>query len=118
MDGQINGAELAQRIQQIKPGYAMIELVSSMPKQGVASTFKFGRAFGTVLGVLAATGTPYHFVGPGRWKKHFRLSADKEQARALAVRLWPEAAGQFSLKKHHGRAEAALIARYAAETQP
>lgn len=116
VDGHVDASALTFRIEQLRPDFAMVELVSSMPKQGVASTFKFGRAFGTLLGVLAATRTPYRFAAPGYWKKHFRLPAEKEAARAMALRLWPERASSFSLKKHHGRAEAALIARFAAET--
>jgi crossover junction endodeoxyribonuclease RuvC len=93
----------------------MIELAQPFPKDGKDRIFKYGRAFGTVLGVVAACEIPYHFAAPGHWKRHFRLNSDKEAARALACRLWPSAEC-FGLKKHHGRAEAALVARYAAET--
>ncbi len=110
----VDGAALARRIDQMRPTMAVVELVHSMPKQGVSSAFNFGDAFGTVKGVLAAMHVPMHLVAPGRWKKHFRLSADKEEARALAVRLWPSAEG-LGRKKDHGRAEAALLARYGAE---
>ena len=51
---EINGAQLADYLEQIRPAFAIVELVGAMPKQGVSSTFQFGRAFGTVLGVLAA----------------------------------------------------------------
>lgn len=44
-----------------------------------------------------------------------RLDADKERARALAIRLWP-ASRHFERKRDHGRAEAALLARFGAET--
>ena len=113
--GAIDAATLAQRIAQMRPTMAVIELVGAMPKQGVSSTFKFGRAFGTVIGVVAALGIPTHFVAPTRWKRHFRLNANKDDARALALRLWPTAEC-FSRKKDHGRGEASLLARYGAET--
>jgi len=51
----------------------------------------------------------------GSGKTHFGLDADKEKSRALAIRLWP-GCGYFSRVKDHGRSEAALIARYGAET--
>ena len=86
-----------------------------MPKQGVSSTFKFGKAYGVVIGVVAALKIPVHFVAPSVWKRHFGLSADKEEARARALQYWPERAELFARKKDHGRAEAALLARYAAE---
>lgn len=113
--GEIDAATLAQRINQLAPSVAIIEQVGAMPKQGVSSTFKFGMAYGTVRGVVQALGIPMHLVTPTRWKKHFRLDADKEKARALALRLWPETR-HFSRKKDHGRAEAALLARFGAET--
>lgn len=115
VDGTIDPAALARRLEEARPAVAMIELVGAMPKQGVSSTFKFGVAFGMVRGVIGASYIPMHMVTPAKWKKHFRLSSDKEEARALATRLWPSASC-FSRKKDHGRAEAALIARYAAET--
>lgn len=110
----VDGATLARRIDQMRPTMAVVELVNAMPRQGVTSSFNFGRAVGVVHGVLAARGIPLHLVAPGKWKRHFRLSSDKEEARALAVRLWPSCEG-FSRKMDHGRAEAALIARYGAE---
>jgi hypothetical protein len=115
MDGEIDGAALASLIAQLKPSLAMIERVNAMPKQGVSSTFNFGMAFGTLKGVVSALHIPTYLVTPGRWKKHFRLTADKEEARALAIRMWPSSE-HFRRKKDHGRAEAALLAKYATET--
>ncbi|MER9776790.1 hypothetical protein [Mesorhizobium sp. M0220] len=113
--GEIDAATLARRIVQMAPTVAIIEHVGPMPKQGVSSTFKFGVAYGVVRGVVQALNVPMHLVTPGRWKKHFRLDSDKEKARALALRYWPSSI-HFSRKKDHGRAEAALLARFAAET--
>jgi crossover junction endodeoxyribonuclease RuvC len=113
--GEIDAATFAQRIRQMAPTMAIIEQVNAMPKQGVSSTFKFGQAYGTARGIVTGLGIPLHLVTPATWKKHFRLDADKEKSRALALRLWPTAP-HFGRKKDHGRAEAALLARYAAET--
>jgi crossover junction endodeoxyribonuclease RuvC len=115
VDGEIDATTLAQRIDQMRPDLVIIERVGAMPKQGVSSTFKFGKSYGLVIGIVAALKIPRHFVTPGKWKKHYGLSADKEQARARALNLWPESES-FSRKIDHGRAEAALLARYAAET--
>jgi crossover junction endodeoxyribonuclease RuvC len=92
-----------------------IERVGAMPKQGVSSTFKFGKAYGIAIGVVAALKIPVHFVTPAAWKRHFNLSADKEASRARALQLWPARADLFARKRDHNRAEAALLARYAAE---
>jgi hypothetical protein len=113
--GQVDAATLAAQLEQMRPDVAIIERVGAMPKQGVASTFKFGTAFGLIQGVVAALKIPTHFVAPGVWKRHFGLSSEKEEARARALQYWPGRAELFGLKRHHGRAEAALLARYAAE---
>jgi len=113
--GEIDAATLADRITAMRPDLFIIERVGAMPKQGVSSTFKFGKAYGVVIGVVAALKIPVHFVAPSVWKRHFGLSADKEEARARALQYWPERAELFARKKDHGRAEAALLARYASE---
>lgn len=86
-----------------------------MPKQGVSSSFKFGRSLGLVEGVCDGLGIPVQWVTPNRWKKAMRLGADKEASRQLAIRRWPEQAALFARKKDHGRAEAALIALWSIE---
>jgi crossover junction endodeoxyribonuclease RuvC len=114
--GNVDAVTLAARIAVMMPDVVFLEQVGSMPGQGIASTFKFGRGFGTVIGVVGALKLPLHLVAPSRWKAHFRLPADKEMARALALRTFPACAEQFSRKLDHGRAEAALLARFGAET--
>lgn len=113
---EIDAATLTRRISQLRPTMAVIELVAARPGQGVSSMFKFGKAYGTVIGVVAALSIPVHFTSPQRWKKHFRLDSDKEKSRREAIRLFPSNSASFCRKKDNGRAEAALIARYGAET--
>jgi hypothetical protein len=115
--GDVDAATLFARIAQMRPDVAIVELVASRPGQGVASVFKFGCGFGMVRGVIAASGVPLHLVSPAKWKRHFCLDADKENSRALALRLWPSRSDIFGRKRDHGRAEAALLARYFAETR-
>jgi crossover junction endodeoxyribonuclease RuvC len=94
-----------------------IEFVHSMPSQGVASTFKFGKAYGTVLGYFTANGHRITHVAPTEWKTTFRLTGkDKDAARLLAIELWPAQAQLFARKKDCGRADAALIALHHART--
>jgi hypothetical protein len=116
--GDVDGATLAARIRQFEPDLAIVEIASSRPGQGVSSVFKFGCGYGVVLGVLAALDVPTHLVAPSKWKKHFGLSADKEKSRALVLRFWPSRCDLSGRKKHHGRAESALLARYGAEKIP
>ena len=87
-----------------------MENVHSMPKQGVASVWNFGRAVGVISAVCELTRYPVHLVTPQRWKKHFHLSADKNESLDMARYLWPEA--KLKLKKDGNKAEALLIAEY------
>lgn len=114
-DGEISAAILADKIVTFAPSLAIVEIVGAMPKQGVASMFRFGRADGTVRGIIGALAISAQYVAPTKWKRHYNLSADKEEARARALQIFPMCAHHFSRKKDHGRAEAALIAKYGAE---
>lgn len=89
---------------------AITEGVNAMPGQGVSSVFAFGKSYGILLGVLAALGISTHIVSPQRWKSFYSLGREKDQSRELAQRMWPDA--PLNLKKHHGRAEALLLAKY------
>ena len=65
---------------------AVIEAVNAYPKQGVTSVWKFGVGTGILIGAtVGVLLIPLHRVHPTRWKKHFRLGADKEDARRLAI---------------------------------
>ena len=87
-----------------------MEAVHSMPNQGVASSFQFGRAVGVISAVAELTNYPFHLVTPQKWKKYFHLTSDKNESLDLARSFWPEA--KLTLKKHGNRAEALLIALY------
>ena len=89
---------------------AIIERVSSMPGQGIASSFQFGVGFGSVLSVLQAMHIPLEFVTAAVWKRSYGLSKDKHASLHKARLLYP--AAELHLAKHHGRAEALLVARY------
>ena len=90
---------------------AMVERVSAMPKQGIASAFQFGVGFGSILSVLQALHIPLEFVTPAVWKRSYGLSKDKHASLHKARLLFPSA--ELHLAKHDGRAEALLIARFA-----
>lgn len=110
-DTMVDGAELARVVEAARPHAGIIEQVSAMPKQGARSGFRFGMGVGIAHGVVLGQRVPLHLVTPKKWKTHFQLGADKEKARALAIRLFPAVTG-LHLKKHHGRAEALLLAHY------
>jgi crossover junction endodeoxyribonuclease RuvC len=94
--------------------HAFIEQVGAMPGQGVSGVFAFGKAYGIVIGVLTALGVAITFVPPQRWKKVLGVPKAKDGARARASQLMPQAAGNWPLVRHDGRAEASLIALWGA----
>jgi crossover junction endodeoxyribonuclease RuvC len=106
----ISAALLSQAVTAWPEGTAVIEDVHAMPKQGVSSSFSFGRSLGVAEGVLAGAGWSLRYVSPARWKRALGLTADKGASRRRAIELWPAKADLFKRVKDDGRAEAALIA--------
>ena len=118
-DGEVSGWMLAQILEVYREDIqdrmvVVVENVHSMPKQGVSSTFKFGKSFGIVLGVVQGMGLPMHRVTPQAWKKtHTLIGKDKDASRGLATELWPSMSMHWSRKKDNGVSDAALIAEHA-----
>jgi crossover junction endodeoxyribonuclease RuvC len=112
---EINAKGMADifRTHVASPPMAAIERVNAMPGQGVASVFSLGDSFGSCRAVLACQNIPTLYITPITWKKYYKLTSDKEEARALAIKLFPNA--ELHLKKHIDRAEALLIANYLKE---
>lgn len=86
----------------------VVETVHSMPKQGVASSFKFGVAYGGAVALAERLNSAWHMVTPQVWKRALKLDSDKQKSLALARQLWPEA--PLKRQKDNGRAEALLMA--------
>jgi crossover junction endodeoxyribonuclease RuvC len=91
-----------------------IENSTPMPGQGAASIFSFGKTFGLLYGVAAGRKLVIERVAPVKWKNALGVPKDKDGARARASVLLPTHSARWPLKKHDGRAEAALIALYGA----
>lgn len=94
---------------------ALVEQVNAMPKQGVTSSFNFGFNAGCAQMAVIAFNIPIRLVTPQKWKKQMGLSSDKDASLREASRVMPKHAGLWPLKKHDGRAEAALLAFYGAK---
>lgn len=99
----------------------LIEGVHSFPKQGVASSFKFGRNYGFLRGCLIALGIPFEEVSPQRWQKLLGIpsrgkqetkAAFKQRLKAKAQQLFPEVS--VTLKT----ADALLIMEYCRRAFP
>jgi hypothetical protein len=101
---------------------AGIELVHSMPQQGVSSTFLFGRVSGIVEGCIGAFGYESYRITPQVWKRFYGdmkgldRKEQKDMARSIASEIAPYIKDEFKRKKDDGKAEALLIANYIKET--
>ena len=94
----------------------MVEQVHAMPGNGSTSIFNFGKAFGFILGALAAYKIPYQLVPPTKWKREFSVTADKKTSIECCRRLFPTVElrrNAHCRTDHDGMAEALLIAEYA-----
>jgi len=92
----------------------VLEHVHAMPGNGAKSMFSFGTNFGVWLGILASFKIPFRLITPQKWQKQMLTcvpGTTKERSLTAARQLYPKA--ELHLKKHHGRADALLIATYA-----
>lgn len=117
VDGPVYAARLRPFI--IPPGNrvtAYIEQVSSRP--GQAKQFQFGMNCGIAHGIMHALGTPITLVTPQAWKSTYNIKRTedgsrketKNEARAVAAKLYSAHAFRFARVKDDGVAEAVLIA--------
>lgn len=93
--------------------FALLELVHSMPGQGVSSSFSFGEGYGKLQMALAALQIPYERVTPQKWQKALGCltKGNKNISKAKAQELFP------SIKINHSIADALLIAEYNRRTR-
>lgn len=89
------------------------EDVHGMGGQDGARSFEFGRGTAYLETAVVSAGLPLRMVDPGAWKGAMRVRG-KASPRLEAQRLFPMVASMFARVKDDGRAEAALIAAYAA----
>ena len=115
---QIDGKTLAATLAATNATQALVEAVSSRPRQ--AGQFQFGVNCGLIHGILYAQKVPFTMVSPASWKALYGIkrkedetkSAVKTEARRRAMEMFPQSAALFSRVKDDGVAEAALIAFY------
>jgi hypothetical protein len=115
----LSGLWARWRAQFGEPAAAVVELVGPSPADSRAGAFQFGHAVGRLETMLTLwLGNRVHYVTPQVWKAAFSLpggAANKPKSLDLARQEWPDAPPDwFALKKHNGRAEAALIAQWGA----
>jgi hypothetical protein len=91
--------------------HVVLEEATSRPGQGVRSMFTCGLGMGVWLGIVGTLGLAHTRIRPHVWKRSLGLGSDKEASRLRAMQLFP--AADLRLRKHHGRAEALLLAHWA-----
>jgi crossover junction endodeoxyribonuclease RuvC len=119
--GQIDGRELAVLLS----GASMvaIEHAQAMPRQGVASTFRYGTGFGILLGVCEAIGVPYRLVRPQAWQSVV-IGAGKGDTKARSIAHvhrtypWVDLTPGKTRVAHDGIADAVCIAEWAKKSAP
>lgn len=95
---------------------AIVEKCHSMPAQGSVSTFKFGKGYGILLGIIGALAIPTMLVTPQAWKKVILAGTKKDKNAAIeyvrmkypTVKLIPKGCR----KPHDGMADAICLAEY------
>jgi crossover junction endodeoxyribonuclease RuvC len=87
----------------------VLEQVSAMPKQGVSSTFKFGKGYGFLRGCLMGLEVPLLDVRPAIWQKALGCltRGNKNVSKAKAQQLYPQVK-----RITHATADALLLATY------
>lgn len=93
-----------------RPARAIVERAQAMPKMAVSAVFNYGVGFGSVLSILQALRIGINFASPGKWKGEMGLTREKAISVNKARLLYPDA--ELTLVKHHGRAEALLLAHW------
>ena len=107
-------------MEQLEPGVYMtvaIEKQQVMPARsedgeergkGSFGHFQSGYGYGLLTGVVVGLGLPYDCIAPRSWKAALLrdMPKGKDASRQAAMRMFPAAAADLKLKKHHNRADA------------
>lgn len=79
------------------PIKAFIEQVHSMPHDGKASAFSFGKNFGMWLGIITALKLPCYEIPPAAWQAGLKLRLrgkeyreKKKALKEIAQKYWPQ----------------------------
>lgn len=108
------GAHAFIEIPAARPIFMRNKEIGTVEKRspGAAGMLSFGMSYGITRCACTASGIILDEVQPGVWKRVLRVPAAKDDARRIAIQLYPTWAQTFARKKDDGRAEATLIARY------
>ena len=115
LDGRALVAALRSLLGKGDRPYVVVERAQSFPGQGVASSFRYGRDYGRILGVLDALGWPYETVPPAVWHRAL-VGGDPGDGKARAALVVAQLLPDLELrpgrrrKAHEGIVDAAALA--------
>ena len=120
IDKELIISDLVEYISPLDKPIAVIEKVHAMPKQGVSSTFTFGKGYGELIGMLKTLKVPYILVTPQAWKKKVLAGLNwkgegKKASIEFVMRKYPNL-DLLPTKRcrvpHDGMADAVCMAEY------
>ena len=107
----IDTKKIATELESHPIDVSIIEKVHAMPRQGVTSSFQFGRNFGGIETLSYLFSKRVDYVAPAIWKKSLGLGPSKKESLDLA-RLKFGNSDLWNVKSNDGIAEAALLTLY------
>lgn len=112
--GDVDSVTLFLKLQRFGQIPCVLEKVQVISRKQITplTHFSMGRTFQAALSVAEILGWNVKPVVPLKWKNYFSLGSIKDQSISMALGLYPDAKSWISLKKHHNRAEAVLMAHY------
>jgi crossover junction endodeoxyribonuclease RuvC len=115
---RVDASQLVYLLSGRRRFHATIEDVHAMPGNGSGSMFSFGRSLGVAEGTAHSFAASVDYVTPQAWTRALDIKpgATKAHHRQRAAEIFPDNASQFGRAKDDGRADAALIAAYAARS--
>ena len=107
----IDTKKIAKELKNYEIDISIIEKVHAMPRQGVTSSFQFGRNFGGIETLSYLFSKRVDYVAPAIWKKSLGLGPSKKDSLDLARLKFGES-NLWNIKSNDGVAEAALLALF------
>ena len=107
----IDTIKLKHTIAKFQIDVSIIEKVHAMPRQGVTSSFQFGRSFGALEALAYLLSKRVDYVAPAVWKKYLGIGSSKQDSLDMA-RLKFGNKEVWEKKSNDGIAEASLLALY------
>lgn len=107
----IDLSALGALMRDVQPDLVVVERVGTRPGQSAQSVFRFGEAYGAVLGAAAAVGARVVCLRPQEWRPAVGLvdGSEKRASLELARALFEPLSDRLKRQRDDGRAEALLI---------